>query len=61
MPGLSGLHALPLFNAIAPDIPVMALSGHVPDDATLELASAVPGKPLGQQEMMAVLRDLVGG
>lgn len=59
MPGMSGEEALPLIKAIAPQVPVIALSGYVPDGAALQLASAVLTKPLGQHQMESVLRQVV--
>lgn len=59
MPGMSGAEALPLIRALAPNVPVIALSGHVPDDANLSDAAAVVGKPVGQQQLEDVLRTVL--
>jgi CheY-like chemotaxis protein len=59
MPGMSGEEALPLLKQLAPNVPVIALSGHVPDGASLSLASAVLGKPLGQQQLESALREVL--
>lgn len=59
MPGMSGEEALPLLKGLAPSVPVIALSGYVPDDASLGLASAVLAKPLGQHQLEAVLRQVL--
>lgn len=56
MPGLSGADALPLLREAAPGIPVIALSGHVPDSVSLEGVSAVLQKPTGQRELMEAIR-----
>jgi len=59
MPGMSGLEALPLIKALAPDVPVVALSGHVPEQVDLSAASAVIGKPVAQQQLEEVLRAVL--
>jgi PAS domain S-box-containing protein len=51
MPGMSGMEALPQLRAIAPRVPVVVMSGHVPADATLDGAAAVLQKPVGKQEL----------
>ncbi|WP_291157794.1 PAS domain-containing hybrid sensor histidine kinase/response regulator [Gemmatimonas sp. UBA7669] len=51
MPGMSGTEALPQLRAIAPHVPVVVMSGHVPADATLDGAAAVLQKPMGKQEL----------
>jgi two-component system cell cycle sensor histidine kinase/response regulator CckA len=61
MPGMSGAEALPLLKRLAPEVPVVALSGHVPDGVDLRLASAVVGKPVGQAELEQVLRSVAVG
>jgi two-component system, cell cycle sensor histidine kinase and response regulator CckA len=61
MPGLSGVDALPHFKALVPDVPVIALSGYIPEDVPLNLATAVLHKPVGQQQLMTVLRELMEG
>lgn len=62
MPGLSGEEALPLLRAAAPGVPIIALSGHVPDSMELPGAAAVLQKPLGQRDLVsAVVRAMASG
>jgi two-component system, cell cycle sensor histidine kinase and response regulator CckA len=62
MPGLSGEAALPLLGEAAPGVPIIALSGHVPDSMTLPGTVAVLQKPLGQRELVdAVVRAVAQG
>lgn len=51
MPGMSGMEALPQLRTMAPHVPVVVMSGHVPPDATLDGAAAVLQKPMGKQEL----------
>lgn len=60
MPGMSGEEALPHLKALSPATPIIALSGYVPEDAALDLASAVLAKPLGQHQLETVLREVLG-
>jgi PAS domain S-box-containing protein len=59
MPGMSGEEALPLLKVLVPTVPVIALSGYVPDDAVLDRASAILAKPLGQHQFDTVLRQVL--
>lgn len=60
MPGLSGAQVLPLLRAQAPDVPVIALSGHVPDRAALGEAAMVLQKPIGGRELLDALHAAIG-
>ena len=60
MPGMSGIDALPLLGKAAPGVPVIALSGHIPDDAQLQGAAAVLQKPLGLADLLSALRAVLG-
>lgn len=60
MPGMSGVDALPLLQKAAPGVPVIALSGHIPDDAPLQGAAAVLQKPLGLADLLSALRAVLG-
>jgi len=55
MPGMSGTEVLPLLRAMAPHVPVVVMSGHVPSDATLDGAAAVLQKPMGRKELHETL------
>lgn len=59
MPGMSGEEALPLIKVLVPTVPVIALSGYVPEDAVLDRASAILAKPLGQHQLETVLRQVL--
>ncbi|AMW03886.1 hypothetical protein GEMMAAP_01570 [Gemmatimonas phototrophica] len=62
MPGLSGEAALPLLHDVAPGVPIVALSGHVPDSMMLPGTVAVLQKPLGQHQLVdAVMRAVASG
>jgi PAS domain S-box-containing protein len=56
MPGMGGEQALPLLREAAPGVPVIALSGHVPDTLQLAGAAAVLQKPMGQRELVEAIR-----
>lgn len=55
MPDMSGDAALPLLREAAPHVPVIALSGHVPESFELPGAAAVLQKPAGQRELVAAV------
>jgi CheY-like chemotaxis protein len=55
MPDRSGDAALPLLREAAPHVPVIALSGHVPESLALPGAAAVLQKPIGQRELVAAV------
>lgn len=59
MPGMSGAEALPLLREAAPDVPVLALSGHIPGDVALDGAAAVLQKPLGMRQLVAALVSVI--
>jgi len=61
MPDMSGEVALPLLRAAAPAVPVIALSGHVPDTLELPGAAAVLQKPIGQRQLVAAVAQVLGG
>lgn len=56
MPGLSGDRALPLLREAAPGVPVIALSGHVPESMELPGVAAILQKPMGQRELVEAVR-----
>ncbi len=60
MPEMSGDAALPLLRDIAPHVPVIALSGHVPESFDLPGAAAVLQKPVGQRELVAAVAQALG-
>lgn len=55
MPWMSGEEALPLLRRAAPGVPIIALSGHVPESLELPGAAAVLQKPVGQRELVAAV------
>jgi CheY-like chemotaxis protein len=55
MPDMSGDAALPLLREAAPHVPVIALSGHIPESFELPGAAAVLQKPAGQRELVAAV------
>ena len=55
MPEMSGEAALPLLREAVPHVPVIALSGHVPESFDLPGAAAVLQKPVGQRELVAAV------
>jgi CheY-like chemotaxis protein len=59
MPGMSGEQALPLLHEAAPGTPVVALSGHVPEDLSLPGVAAVLQKPMGQRELVDAVRQAI--
>lgn len=59
MPDLPGSELLPMLRLAAPDVPVIVLSGHVPDASSLGSASAIVQKPVGQAELAAALRSTI--
>lgn len=59
MPGVSGEQALPLLRAAAPNVPVIALSGHIPESLALPGVAAVLQKPLGQRDLVEAVRRAV--
>lgn len=59
MPGMSGEQALPLLRAASPGTPVIALSGHVPEDLALPGVAAVLQKPMGQRELVEAVRHVI--
>jgi CheY-like chemotaxis protein len=60
MPDMSGDAALPLLREAAPHVPVIALSGHVPESLDLPGAAAVLQKPIGQRELVAAVAQALG-
>lgn len=60
MPDISGDAALPLLREVAPHVPVIALSGHVPESFELPGAAAVLQKPVGQRELVAAVAQALG-
>jgi PAS domain S-box-containing protein len=60
MPGLPGAQLLPLLRGRAPQIPIVVLSGHVPDASLLDQAAAILQKPVSQAELRDALRAVVG-
>jgi len=50
---------LPLLRAAAPNVPVIALSGHIPEAMELPGVAAVLQKPLGQRELVEAVRRAV--
>ena len=56
MPGVPGEQALPMLRAAAPNVPVVALSGHIPESMVLPGVAAVLQKPLGQRELVEAVR-----
>ncbi len=61
MPGMSGVELLPKLRERAPMVPVIALSGHVPDAAPLNGAALILQKPLGYTQLVAALQNVMGG
>jgi PAS domain S-box-containing protein len=59
MPEMRGDELLRRMRAIAPDLPVVVLSGHVPAEVTLEGVASVLHKPVGADELVAILRPLL--
>ncbi len=59
MPGMSGAELLPVLRRVVPQVPVLALSGHVPGDVELHGAAAVLQKPIGQRELVAAIHAAV--
>lgn len=58
MPEMSGAEALPLLVARAPGVPVVVLSGHVPDVRGLEQSAAILQKPIRNRELLEALETV---
>lgn len=61
MPGMSGVELLPKLHELAPNVPVIALSGHIPDTAALGGARLILQKPLGYAQLVEALERVMGG
>jgi two-component system cell cycle sensor histidine kinase/response regulator CckA len=59
MPEMRGDELLRRLRTAAPTLPVIVLSGHVPADVALDGVAAVLHKPIGADELVAVLRPLL--
>jgi len=60
MPGMSGVELLPKLRELAPNVPVIALSGHIPDTAALVGARLILQKPLGYAQLVDALERVMG-
>lgn len=56
MPGRSGADLLPALKGVAPEVPVVVLSGHANPDVPLPLASAVLQKPIRTAQLVKALQ-----
>lgn len=59
MPEMRGDELLRRIHAVAPKLPVIVLSGHVPADIALDGVAAVLHKPVGADELVDILRPLL--
>ena len=64
MPGMSGADVLALIQTIAPNLPVIIITGSVTDESTIELkgqdAFDCLGKPFTPAELRKVILKAVG-
>lgn len=60
MPGLSGVQALPQIRSHLPRVPVIALSGYVPDAQELTDAALILQKPISGRELLNALQSVIG-
>lgn len=60
MPGMSGVQALPLIRALAPAVPVISMSGHVPDVQALAGAALILQKPISGRDLLLALQSVIG-
>jgi PAS domain S-box-containing protein len=60
MPGMSGADVLAAVRDRLADLPVVLMSGYVPDESVTEQASAVLQKPMRSSDIRAILDRLLG-
>lgn len=61
MPEMSGAETLRRLRATAPDVPVLILSGHVPDSSELAGAAGILQKPVRIGELLAAVEAVRSG
>lgn len=61
MPGMDGQEAMAELHKLQPDLPVLIMTGHVPEGANLDGADAVLLKPTDEADLVAALACALAG